>query len=119
MFIIGLAGETKLRFSFILSNGMLWRFLLTSKQGNNVMKDILPFKPILMSSCASDRHKIGTLTHLFSGWMNLLESLAEFRAMFTYVFWFIRKDIHKGTVEPWKKEGEEQGIAWNFYALLV
>lgn len=117
MFIIGLAGETKFRFSFILSNGMLWRF--TSKQGNNVMKDILPFKPILMSSCASYRHKTGVPTHLFWGWMNLLESLAEFRAMLTYVFWFIRKDIHKDTVEPWKKEGEEQGIAWNVYALLV
>lgn len=89
MFRIGLAGKTKLRFSFILSTGMLWRFLLTSKQGNNAMEDILPFEPILMSSYAFDRHKIGVPTHLFSGWMNLLESLAKFGAMFTYVFWFI------------------------------
>lgn len=54
--------------------------------------------------------------------MNLLESLAEFRAILTCVFWFIRKDIHKDTVEPWKKGGKEQGIAkrnWNVYALLV
>lgn len=86
------------------------------------MEDILPFEPILMSSYAFDRHKIGVPTHLFSGWMNLLESLAKFGAMFTYVFWFIRKDICKDTVEPWKKEGKEQGIAkrnWNVHALLV
>lgn len=67
-------------------------------------------------------HVIEVPTHLFSGWMNLLESLAEFRAIFTYVFWFIRKDIHKDTVELWKKGGKEQGIAkrnWNVHPLLV